>query len=106
MAAHSSGCSFLYPDQSAASSEAVLRQQDGQYEVFYHLETVIKERVAAVMSKDRGVNSGECLVSGGLTRALCYINRFISLPYFRENLPLPPPSSPEQHLTIPLDKFN
>ena len=54
----------------------MLRQQDGQYEVFYHLETVIKERVAAVMSKDRGVNSGECLVSGGLTRALCYINRF------------------------------
>ena len=77
VAAHSSGCSFLYPDQSAASSEAVLRQQDGQYEVFYHLETVIKERVAAVMSKDRGVNSGECLVSGGLTRALCYINRFV-----------------------------
>ena len=44
MASHSSGCSFLYPDQNQSNSDIVLRQQDGQYEVFYHLETTIKEK--------------------------------------------------------------
>ena len=38
---HSSGCTSLYPDDKQGN-DSVLRQQDGQYEVFYHMETVIK----------------------------------------------------------------
>ena len=78
VASHSSGCSFLYPDQNQSNSDIVLRQQDGQYEVFYHLETTIKEKVAAVMQTDLQVNSSECLLSGAMTKALCYINRLQS----------------------------
>ena len=79
VASHSSGCSFLYPDQNQSNSDIVLRQQDGQYEVFYHLETTIKEKVAAVMKTDLQVNSSECLLSGAMTKALCYINRLQSV---------------------------
>ena len=75
VASHSSGCTFLYPDDTSDNSETVLRQQDGQYEVFYHLETIIKERVAQVMERDRNINTSECLLSGALTKALCYINK-------------------------------
>merc|ERR1719300_1065695 len=50
---HSSGCTSLYPDDKQGN-DSVLRQQDGQYEVFYHMETVIKEKVAQVMEKDKG----------------------------------------------------
>ena len=78
VASHSSGCSFLYPDQAKQNDDLVLRQQDGQYEVFYHLETVIKEKVAEVMNRDRNVNSNECLLSGAMTMALCYINKLQS----------------------------
>lgn len=75
VASHSSGCTFLYPDQTQEDSELVLRQQDGQYEMFYHLETVIKEKVVQVMEKDKGVHNNECLLSGALTQALCYVNK-------------------------------
>ena len=75
VASHSSGCTFLYPDTTQEDSELVLRQQDGQYEMFYHLETVIKEKVVQVMEKDKGVHNNECLLSGALTQALCYVNK-------------------------------
>jgi len=74
---HSSGCTSLYPDDKQGN-DSVLRQQDGQYEVFYHMETVIKEKVAQVMEKDKGFKSNECLLSGAMTKALCYINKIQS----------------------------
>ena len=46
--------------------------------MFYHLETTIKEKVAAVMKTDLTVNNSECLLSGAMTKALCYISRLQS----------------------------
>jgi len=74
LAAHASGCSYLYPDPTGGGQ--LLRQQDGQYEEFYQVETVIKERVGLVMAKDKeGQASSESLLSGALTMALAYINK-------------------------------
>merc|ERR1712029_830201 len=42
------------------------------------METVIKEKVALVMEKDKGFKSNECLLSGAMTKALCYINKIQS----------------------------
>jgi len=75
LAAHATGCSYLYPDPAGGSQ--LLRQQDGQYEEFYQVETVIRERVGVVMAKDKegGQASSESLLSGALAMALAYINK-------------------------------
>jgi len=75
VAAHATDCSYLYPDPSGGGQ--LLRQQDGQYEEFYQVETVIKERVGLVLAKDRegGQASSESLLSGALAMALAYINK-------------------------------
>jgi len=74
VAAHASGCSYLYPDLSGSGQ--LLRQQDGQYEEFYQVETVVRERVTQVVSQERGQSSsGESLLSGAMAMALTYINK-------------------------------
>jgi len=76
IAAHSSGCSYLYPDQT--QQKELFRQQDGQYEVFYQLETTVKRKLKAVLDRDMSGVTGagsEPLLSGGLAMALAYINR-------------------------------
>jgi len=76
LAAHSSGCSYLFPDP--LEEEELLRQQDGQHEEFYKVETVVRRRLKTVLSNDMsGVGSAaaESLLSGGLAMALTYINR-------------------------------
>ena len=79
LAAHTSGTSLLYPDLSSKENETVLRQQDGQYEVFYNLETVVKTKVGEVMGRqDRGQGTSECLLSGAMAKAMCYINKLQS----------------------------
>ena len=79
LAAHSSGTSLLYPDLSNKDNETVLRQQDGQYEVFYNLETVVKTKVGEVMGRqEKGQGTGECLLSGAMAKAMCYINKLQS----------------------------
>lgn len=37
IASHSSSCSFLYPKPEGESDDQVLRQRDGQYEMFYQV---------------------------------------------------------------------
>ena len=75
IAAHATGCSYLYPDPTGGGE--LLRQQDGQYEEFYQVETVIKKRVETVLSNDRDGSqaSSESLLSGALSMALAYINK-------------------------------
>ena len=79
LAAHSTGTTLLYPDLASKDNDTVLRQQDGQYEVFYNLETVVKAKVGQVMGRpDRGQGSSECLLSGAMAKAMCYINKLQS----------------------------
>lgn len=74
VAAHATGCSYLYPDLSGSGQ--LLRQQDGQYETFYQVETVVRDRVKVVLDKERGQSSSsESLLSGALAMALSYINK-------------------------------
>lgn len=77
VAAHAAGCSFLYPGE-AGDAGAVLRQQDGQYEEFYQVETVVKQRVAAVLARDESKGQGrssESLLPGAMAMALSHVNR-------------------------------
>lgn len=89
VAAHATGCSYLYPDPS--NQQELLRQQDGQHEEFYQLETVVRRRAQAVLGRDMGRGGGaagvlpggavratsgaESLLSGALAMGLAYINR-------------------------------
>jgi len=76
LAAHSSGCSYLYPDPSETNQ--LLRQQDGQHEAFYQVEVVARRRLKAVLARDMKMSraaGSESLLSGGLAMALTYINR-------------------------------
>lgn len=77
VAAHAAGCSFLYPGEAGELGQ-VLRQQDGQYEEFYQVETVVRQRVASVLSKDETKGHGrssESLLSGAMAKALAYVNK-------------------------------
>jgi len=77
VAAHAAGCSFLYPGE-AGDAGAVLRQQDGQYEEFYQVETVVKQRVAEVLARDESKGQGrssESLLPGAMAMALSHVNR-------------------------------
>lgn len=88
VAAHATGCSYLYPDPS--DQHELLRQQDGQHEEFYLVETVVRRRAAAVLGRDMGrggaaaggglvrgggAGGAESLLSGALAMSLAYINR-------------------------------
>lgn len=73
VAAHATGCSYLYPDPD--QSKEILRQQDGQHEAFYQFETVVRRRLKTVINMDLHSTATESLVSGGLAMALTYINR-------------------------------
>lgn len=79
---------YLYPKEYPSGVQhPVIRQQDGQYEVFYELELTVREAIKEIVkdksfvtSKDVaavGKGSGtysSCLASA-MSRALCYINR-------------------------------
>jgi len=77
VAAHAAGCSFLYPGEAGESGK-VLRQQDGQYEEFYQVETVVRQRVGEVLARDETKGHGrssESLLSGAMAKALAYVNK-------------------------------
>jgi len=77
VAAHAAGCSFLYPGEAGEAGK-VLRQQDGQYEEFYQVETVVRQRVTEVLAKDESkghARSHESLLSGAMAKGLAYVNK-------------------------------
>jgi len=77
LAAHATGCSFLYPDSDADSNQ-LSRQQDGQYEVFYMVETAVKQKLHRVLMRDTEngrASQSESLLSGAMSMALSHINK-------------------------------
>jgi len=77
VAAHAAGCSFLYPGEAGELGQ-VLRQQDGQYEEFYQVETIVRQRVTAVLARDESKGHGrssESLLSGAMAKGLAYVNK-------------------------------
>lgn len=80
LAAHATGCSFLYPDTEADSNQ-LSRQQDGQYEVFYLVETAVKQKLYRVLMRDTEngrASQSESLLSGAMSMALSHINKELS----------------------------
>ena len=70
---------MLQPQPGQSGSSNMPRQSDGQYEIFAHLETTVKQNIrnfsldeksGLLDDKDR-----ESLIAGALTMALCYANR-------------------------------
>jgi len=79
VAAHATGCSYLYPDAEAPSG-TLSRQQDGQYEAFYQVETAVRQKLQRVLLRDteNGRASGsESLLSGAMSMALSHINKAV-----------------------------
>jgi len=77
LAAHATGCSFLYPDSDVDSNQ-LSRQQDGQYEVFYMVETAVKQKLHRVLMRDTEngrASQSESLLSGAMSMALSHINK-------------------------------
>ena len=55
VAAHSQGCTFLYPGPEEASEAApILRQRDGQFEAFYRVESAIRKEVTRILMAETG----------------------------------------------------
>jgi len=77
LAAHATGCSYLFPD-SEGENNRLSRQQDGQYEVFYQVETSVRQKLQRVLLRDteNGRAAGsESLLSGAMSMALTHINK-------------------------------
>ena len=61
VAAHSQGCSFLYPapasmeGEGAAGEAPILRQRDGQFEAFYRVESAIRREVTRILMEETGL---------------------------------------------------
>lgn len=78
---------FIYCDSDAIqpqpiqgqSGNTVQKQSDGQYEVFAHLETMVKQNTRKFTLDEKSTffddRDGESLIAGALTLAMCYINR-------------------------------
>lgn len=65
---------FLYPKQQADSPETY--SIDGQYELFSEVTAAIKDGVKELaLSDESESHTAESLLTGGLSLALCYINR-------------------------------
>ena len=57
VAAHSQGCTFLYPEATEAGDSAaapILRQRDGQFEAFYRVESAIRKEVKRILFDETG----------------------------------------------------
>jgi transcription initiation factor TFIIH subunit 3 len=73
---------FLFPPPPAAvgMQPVVLRQLDGQYELFTHVERTIRQNLQQLVMRDaKSVPAGsacESLLAGALAMALCYIHRY------------------------------
>ncbi|XP_067007136.1 general transcription factor IIH subunit 3 isoform X4 [Anabrus simplex] len=82
LACHSTNIDFLYPSPGVGHLSAALRQYDGQYELFTHVEKTIRQNMQKQVSqevetyKSGNVEAlGDSLIAGALCMALCYIRR-------------------------------
>lgn len=73
---------FLFPPPPAAcgAQVALLRQLDGQYELFTHVEKTIRQNLQQLVMTDvKSETTGtacESLLAGALAMAVCYIHRW------------------------------
>jgi len=77
VAAHASGCSYLYPAASEASASRA-GPSDGQFEGFQRVESCIRREVLHILARETEPGapvSVDSLLSGALCKALAYINR-------------------------------
>lgn len=83
IAAHPSKNKFLFPkselsDETASDDSEIMRQtkSDGQYELFAKVSETIREEVKDLIFSDTsGELHADCMLSGAMSMALCYINR-------------------------------
>nr|CAD7428914.1 unnamed protein product [Timema monikensis] len=73
---------FPLPGDSDAETVATLRQQDGQYEMFSHVEKTLRQNLQRLVLREvEDIRSGsvalagDSLLAGALSMALCYIHR-------------------------------
>lgn len=69
----------IQPQPAQSGQSATVRHSDGQYEIFAHLETTIKQNIKNFMQDKHSAffedTDCESLIAGALTLSLCYINR-------------------------------
>ena len=86
IACNASSSDFIYcdadtlqPQPAQSSSSSMPRQSDGQYEIFAHLETTVKQNIRNFVLDEKSNlfedKDSESLIAGALTMALCYANR-------------------------------
>jgi transcription initiation factor TFIIH subunit 3 len=72
---------FLFPPPPTAcgAQVALLRQLDGQYELFTHVEKTIRQNLQQLIKTDATSETTgtarESLLAGALAMAICYIHR-------------------------------
>ncbi|KAL1461617.1 hypothetical protein WDU94_013495 [Cyamophila willieti] len=71
----SKNCQFIYPDSTNEPGQ--LRQTDGQYELFTHVEKTIRKNVQQFLVKtlEGEIGHHDSLFGAACSIALCYINR-------------------------------
>lgn len=76
---HARCTEFLYPCKEENSE--VIRQQDGQYELFTQVEKTVRSNLQKLLKREsaaaKQINSSESLIAGAIAMALCYINRHV-----------------------------
>lgn len=80
LACHTRSTEFLFPPPAAIGTQvATLRQLDGQYELFTHVEKTIRQNLQQLVLRDAKSEAAgtvcESLLAGALAMALCYIHR-------------------------------
>lgn len=80
IACHARSTEFLYPCKE--ENQEVIRQQDGQYELFTQVEKNVKtnlqrliKREALAMREMNQPTSCDTLIAGAVAMSLCYIHR-------------------------------
>lgn len=80
IACHARTTEFLYPCKE--ENQEVIRQQDGQYELFTQVEKSVKNNLQRLIKKEalamrekNQTTACDTLIAGAVAMSLCYIHR-------------------------------